>query len=195
MTVWFFLFWSASNTEDEAKSAASDPENIIDLLWFVPGLKTLQLIPSITLWRARTNAAGVDFTTHSCSPVNHRHPGGASAGLRDGWGAKCLIQNLAFHVGFFLIYFEHSLPPLSWFPLLALQLDCTSCVPPVFSWSWCSSSSVCSCFVCFSLSSSISPHVDEKSQTVSNDLFEYFSCCSTAKQRHRRTIPQMLFIQ
>lgn len=40
---------------------------------------------------------------------------------------------------FFYIYFEHSLPPLSWFPLLVLQLDYTSCVPPLFSWSWCSS--------------------------------------------------------
>lgn len=157
MTVWFFLFWSASNTEDEAKSATSDPKNMTDLLWFIPGLKTLQLIPSITLWRARTSTAGVDFTTHSCSPVDHRHPRGGSAGLRDGWGAKCLIPNLAFHV-FISLFCTFSAPVVmvsSPYPPVGLHLLCPTCVQLFLVLLF-----VYSCFVCFSLSSSISPHVD-----------------------------------
>lgn len=188
-SVWFFLLWRASNTEDDAKSATSDPENITDLLWFVPGLKTLQLIASITLWRARTNTAGVDFTTHSCSPVDHRHPWGGLGRVERWLRSQVFDSESCISCFFYLfIYFEHSLPPLSWFPLLALQLDYTSCVPPVFSWSWCSSLSVPVLFASRYPPPSLSTWIKNRKEY----LMIYFNISHVPRQNKHIDGPQML---
>lgn len=44
--------------EDQDELATSELKNFPDLLWLVLGLQTPQLIPSATVWRAGTNAAG-----------------------------------------------------------------------------------------------------------------------------------------
>lgn len=107
---------------------------ITDLPWFVLGLQVLLLIRSTTVWRAATNPAGGDFTAHSHSPTDHRHPWEASGRFRHGWGTKS--SDSVFRISCFFNIISNMLPNYHGF----LSYSLYSRITP--RWPWCSSVSV-----------------------------------------------------